>query len=443
MREDRPEAVMTRQSPGSLVLEPDLLYVDGALRPGLALATQAGRIVEVGPAAGRGTRLPGRAVVPGTVNAHNHSFQSLVRGFGDDLRFADWRDRGIYRYSLGLGPEEVYVGALFAFGEMLTCGVTTVADFFYLHDQGNANAEAVIRAARDLGIRLVLARAFYDWARGPVKYRERPDDAARRCRDLMAAVAGDPLVTVHPAPHSPHAASAAMIEAGAAVSADTGTPCHIHVAEAPYEVEQVRAEHGTTPLRYLDRLGAVTARTLVVHGCWLDDGEWDLMAARGAKLAYNPSSNMFLGDGITPLPRALARGIPVALGTDGGCSNNQVSVFGEMRMAALLQKVAALDSTALTAAQAFRMGTEWGGLALDLPVGRLAAGCRADLVVLDLDHPSLQPPQRASTHLVYALDPRAIREVYVEGRCVYADGDLIGVPLRRIVERVREVTRDW
>jgi 5-methylthioadenosine/S-adenosylhomocysteine deaminase len=426
-----------------VLLEPDLLFADGVLRAGLELEVDVGRIARVGAATGRGRRLPGRALLPGTVNAHNHSFQSLVRGFGDDMRFADWRDRGIYRYSLGLGPGDVYVGALFAFGEMLTYGVTTVADFFYLHDQGNDNAHAVIRAARDLGIRLVLARAFYDWPRGPAKYRESPDDASRRCRELMAAVKGDPLVAVQPAPHSPHAASPAMIEAGAALSAETGAPCHVHVAEAPYEVEQTKAEHGTTPLRYLERHGAVTPRTLAVHGCWLDDGEWDLMAERGARLAYNPSSNMFLGDGVTPLRKALSRGITVALGTDGGCSNNQVSVFTEMRMAALLQKVAALDSTALTAAEAFRMGTEGGGVALDLPVGRLASGYRGDLVTVDLEHLSLQPPQRAASHLVYALDPRAIREVYVEGRLVFADGDLTTVPVRRIVEQVRRVTAGW
>lgn len=426
-----------------VLLEPDLLHVDGALRPGLALALVGGRIDAVVPATGGGRRLAGRALVPGTVNAHNHSFQSLVRGFGDDLRFADWRDQGIYRYSLDLGPDEVYVGALLAFGEMLGYGVTTVADFFYLHDGGNDNAQAVIRAARDLGIRLVLARAFYDWARGPAKYRETPDDAARRCRELMGAVAGDPLVSVQPAPHSPHAASPAMIEAGAAVSAETATPMHVHVAEARYEVEQTKAEHGTTPLRFLDRHGAVTSRTLVVHGCWLDEGEWAMLGRRGGKLAYNPSSNMFLGDGITPLGTAMSHGVTVALGTDGGCSNNQVSVFGEMRMAALLQKVAALDSTALTAPEVFRMGTEGGGVALDLPVGRLAPGYRADLVAIDLEHLSMLPPQRAATHLVYALDPRAIREVYVEGRLVYGEGDLVGVPRQRIAEAVRRVTAAW
>src|SRR5215468_2367191 len=102
-------------------------------------------------------------MLPGTVNAHNHSFQSLLRGFGDDLGFLEWRDRALYRYSPRLGREGVSVGALLAFGEMLLHGVTTVCDFFYLQDGANDNARAVIDAARSLGIRVVLARAFYDW----------------------------------------------------------------------------------------------------------------------------------------------------------------------------------------------------------------------------------------------------------------------------------------
>ena len=107
-------------------------------------------------------------IAPGTVNAHTHSFQSLVRGISDDLPFFRWRDEGIYRVAPRLGPDEIYAGALLTFGEMLRYGVTTVADFFYVHAGGNDNDEAVIRAARELGIRLVLARAMYDWRGAPV-----------------------------------------------------------------------------------------------------------------------------------------------------------------------------------------------------------------------------------------------------------------------------------
>ncbi|HYM92001.1 MAG TPA: amidohydrolase family protein, partial [bacterium] len=167
-------------------------------------------------------------IVPGTVNTHTHSFQSLVRGISDDLPFFRWRDQGIYRIAPRLGPDEIYAGALLTFAEMLRCGVTTVADFFYVHAGGYANVEAVIRAARDLGIRLVLVRAMYDWPGAPAVYQETVDEAVRRCEDLLSRYAGDPMVTVCPAPHSPHAASPEMIAAGARLAARAGTRWHIH-----------------------------------------------------------------------------------------------------------------------------------------------------------------------------------------------------------------------
>jgi len=139
-------------------------------------------------------------IVPGTVNTHTHSFQSLVRGISDDLPFFRWRDEGIYRISPHLGPDEIYTGALLTFGEMLRYGVTTVADFFYVHAGGNDNDEAVIRAARDLGIRLVLARTMYDWGGAPAAYRETVNEAVRRCEALLDRYAGDPMVAICPAP---------------------------------------------------------------------------------------------------------------------------------------------------------------------------------------------------------------------------------------------------
>ncbi len=142
-----------------MLLTSDVALVDGVVREKFALRVEAGAIVAVGARAGLAR--PGEAVVdlgrramlPGTVNAHNHSFQSLLRGFGDDLPFLEWRDRALYRFSPRLGREGVYTGALFAFAEMALHGVTTVCDFFYLNDGGNDNARAVIAAARALGMR--------------------------------------------------------------------------------------------------------------------------------------------------------------------------------------------------------------------------------------------------------------------------------------------------
>jgi 5-methylthioadenosine/S-adenosylhomocysteine deaminase len=381
-------------------------------------------------------------VVPGTVNTHAHSFQSLVRGFSDDLPFFRWRDEGIYRISPHLAPDEIYAGALLTFGEMLRSGVTTVADFFYVHAGGNDNAEAVIRAAGDLGIRLILARTMYDWNGAPAAYQETAAQAVRRCAALIDRHAGDPMVAICPAPHSPHAASPEMIVAGARLAEAAGTRWHIHVAEGRYEVEMITRDHGRPPLHWLDHLGVVTDRMVAIHCVWLAEDEIRVMGARGAKLAYCPASNMFLGDGITNIPLMLAAGVTVGLGTDGPCSNNRASVFDEMRTASLLQKLSTLNGATLPAETALAMGTRNGGLVLGLPVGEIAPGYRADLVTLDLGDLSLLPPGPVLKHLVHALHPAAIERVVVAGRTVVERGRLLTVPEQEIAARVTRATED-
>jgi 5-methylthioadenosine/S-adenosylhomocysteine deaminase len=426
-------------------LLPELVYADGRFRPGLAVDVADGRIAAIAPAAdpARGVRLPGKALLPGTVNAHCHTFQSLLRGLGDDLDFAGWRDRVLYPFSARLDRDGIGLGAAFAFAEMLRHGVTTCVDFFYLHDGGNDNAEAVIAAARAVGIRLVLARSMYDWEGAPGRYRETPAEAARRVRELVAAHRHDPTVDVHAAPHSPHGASPAMIRAGWEVAEAENVPMHIHVAEGRYEGERTLREHGATPVRHLDRLGVLGARTIAVHAVWLDDEEIALMGARGAALAYCPSSNMFLGDGVTRLPELLRAGVRVGLGTDGGCTNNRLSVFEEMRMASLLQRVRLLDGGALGAATAFALGTESAAGILGLEAGRIDVGRLADFVAVDLGHASLHPPTDLLANVVFAMSPQAVTDVWVHGERVVEAGRLTRASEAELLARVRALTRDW
>jgi 5-methylthioadenosine/S-adenosylhomocysteine deaminase len=436
--------------PGLTILAPELCYAAGALHPEWAVAIEDGRIVADGPratvAAGRAdpvVPLPGRVLLPGGVNAHTHSFQSLLRGLGDDLDFMSWRDRVLYPFSRRLDARGIEVGAAFAFAEMLRHGITTVVDFFYIQAGGNANAEAAIRAARRVGIRLVLARAFYDWDGAPPEYRESVAEATGRCRALMAACVDEPTVSVQPAPHSLHGASPEMVRAAAEVAEAAGVPFHIHVAEYRAEREAIERRHGLTPVRFLDKLGVLGPRLIGVHCVWLDEGELALLAERGAKVAYCPSANMILGDGVTRLREMRRLGIPVALGTDGGCTNNRLSIFEEMRMAALLQKVTHLDGTAFTAEEAFRLGTVAGGEVLGLPLGEIAPGRLADLVALDLGHPSLHPPGRLLKNIVYALSPQAVTDVWVHGASVVRDGRLVTIDEAALLADVRALTRDW
>lgn len=424
----------------------DLVLTPEGWRRDAAVTLEGGRIAALEPASPPrpgDVRLAGKALLPGTVNAHCHTFQSLLRGLGDDLDFMGWRDRVLYPFSERLDREAIALGAAFAFAEMLLHGATTCVDFFYLQDEGNENAEAVIEAARRVGIRLVLARTLYDWEGAPKRYRETVADAARRTRELIARHRGDPTVVVHPAPHSPHGASPAMIRAGRDVAEEAGTPFHIHVAEGRYEGERTRREHGATPIRYLDRLGVLGPRMIGVHCVWLDDEEVALMGARGAALAYCPSSNMFLGDGITRLPELLRAGVRAGLGTDGGCTNNRLSVFEEMRMASLLQRVRLLDGAAFPAETAFALGTRGGAAVLGLEAGQVAPGLLADLVAVDLGHPSLHPPTDLLKSVVYAMSPQAITDVWVHGRRVVEGGRLRSVDAAELLARVRELTRGW
>ncbi len=429
----------------------DAAVVDGVARGATAILAEDGVIVAVGdpadvPADGADeivwTR---RAVIPGTVNAHNHSFQSLLRGIGDDLPFLEWRDQALYRYSPRLGPEGMATAALFAFGEMLLHGVTTVCDFYYLNAQGNDHASATIEAARRLGMRIVLARCFYDWDGAPAAYRETIPQAVANFQALHARYRDKVrhLVTVQPAPHSQHGATPEMIEAGAGCAADAGEPWHIHLAEESYQVDQSLERFGARPLHAVAKLQVDMSAMIAVHGCWFDEGERALLAERGSCLAYCPGSNMFLGDGVTDLVDLVKRGVRVGLGTDGGCSNNRVSVFDEMRMAALLQKVHRTNGQAIDAETCFRLGTRTAGEVLRLPIGRIAVGYRCDLVALDLDDPSLWPAQALEKNVVYSLSPRAVTDVVVDGSEVVASRRLCNVALSEIQARVVALTRGW
>lgn len=433
---------------------PDLLYTGKAFAPGQAVAVEGGKIIETGPAVQLQKKYPqasrnqwtGLILIPGTVNVHNHCFQSLLRGIAVDRPFLEWRDQALYRYSARFSPEDIYTGALFAFGEMMKCGVTTVSDFFYLHNFGIESDEMVVRAARDVGIRLVLARTMYDWDGAPSGYVESVPQAVKNTRLLAKKYNGSGMVTVLPAPHSLHAASLDMIRAGHALAKELGTCFHIHVAEEPFEVEQVQKSYdGLTPVELLDKIGVVDEHTVIVHGVWLKDSEIRCLGERGGKLAYCPSSNMFLADGITNIPAMLHAGVLIGLGSDGACSNNRISVFEEMRMTALLQKAHTHNAMCINYQQAFQMGTENGGALLQLPIGQIRPGFCADFVGIRLDDMSIQPispsGEQILPNIVYSMQPSAIAKVVINGCQTVQNGTLLTIPEPEILRHVSHTMR--
>ncbi|MEZ4576150.1 MAG: amidohydrolase family protein [Vampirovibrionales bacterium] len=305
----------------------EFLYTDNQRLPDTAFEVQGGVILQRKPISALSdeesaklVHYSGCAITPGFVNSHNHSFQSLLKGICDDADFFTWRDDGLYKYARLMTADDLYAGAMFAFAEMLKCGITTVCDFFYINDQANDNAKAIIAAARDLGIRLTMARTLYDWDGAPDRFIESVDVAVANTKALMDDYANDPLVHVVPAPHSLHGASEALIKAGCELSAAYHRPFHMHIAEGQYERQMMLDKHGLTPIQYLDKLGVLTDRLVGIHCVWLDDTDIDRMAGAGTKLSYNPSSNMALGDGVTKIRQMLDAGITISLGTDGAAA---------------------------------------------------------------------------------------------------------------------------
>ncbi len=422
-----------------------------------------GRIEATGDAGGLASdnrvEHPGAVLIPGFVNSHSHSFQVLLRGYSEQARdFRDWVDRFMYPLVEQISQEQIALGAQICFAEMLQAGTTTVGEFYYIHNGlggeplGNTYAREAIAAARQLGMRIVLLRTMYDQGvkPGQARFKETVDAAVAHTRELAAEFADDPLVTVAPAPHSLHGASAEMIQAGMALAEELDSPMHIHLAEQQSDLAYSMERYGTTPLRALDELGLVNDRLVLVHGCWLDQEECELLGARGRGLAYNPLTNMALGDGITPLPELLRAGVSVSLGTD---ANHKLSIPDEVRAAAFLQRVKALEMGVLTSlpprdgvSALFDMATGAGARNLGVPVGRLTACEWADFLVVDRDHPSLlpagiDPGQALIDAILFSMVPQtAVRSVFVGGRIVLSEGRSESVNPADLYYRLNDLT---
>lgn len=409
--------------------------VGGAVRDDYAFVVRDGTIVSAGDYPGvrsGASSLVERAfpadrlVVPGFINGHSHAYQILLRGWADDLDFATWRSDALYRVVPQLTPDDVYWTFVAAFSEMLAAGITTVAEFFYLNGEGNARAEAAIRAARDTGIRLIFARTWMDADYAPPQFRESADLAAERTRELMKS---HPEANVCVAPHSLHAASHEMMRAAAEFARENDCMLHVHVAEAAYEGKQTLEKFNRTPIALLEDLGALNERTVAIHAIYISDDDRRKIAASGARVVHNPMTNQYLGDGICDVRALRALGVSVGVGTD---ADVRPSLFEEMRAVALLQKILHLDGSASRAADAYAMGTSEGARALRVSAGDLVAGCAADFLVLDASEiDPWSPPVNA---LVYRGQDAWLQAAFVGGRRVY-----VGEP-SPLARRARDAT---
>jgi len=403
-----------------------------------ALVIDEGRIMAVLPTAEAvsqytaATRLelPAHALLPGLVNAHTHAAMNLLRGLADDLPLMEWLQHHIWpAEQRWIGAEFVHDGTQAAMAEMLRGGVTCFNDMYFF-------PEVVAAAARACGMRACVGLIVVDF---PTAWAADAQSYLDKGVALHAALRGEPLLRTVFAPHAPYTVSDAPLARIRELADELDIPIHIHLHETAAEVEQAQARRGRRPLELLDDLGLLSPRLLAVHMTQLTEAEIARIATAGVQVIHCPESNLKLASGFCPVARLLAAGVNVALGTDGAASNNDLNLFGEMRTAALLAKAVAGDAAALPAHQALRLATLNGARALGLErdIGSLEPGKWADVIAVDLGTIEAEPVYQPVSQLVYATGRQQVSDVWVAGRRLLKNRELITLEREDIVRRVR------
>ena len=405
-----------------------------------AIAIDEGRILAILPREEAATRyhaglcldLDQHVLIPGLINAHTHASMTLLRGLADDLPLMTWLQDHIWPVEARwVGPDFVNDGAQLAMAEMLRGGTTCFNDMYMF-------PEVVAAAARACGIRTCVGLIAFDF---PTGYAQSMDEYLAKGLQLHDDLRADPLVRAAFAPHAPYTVSASALERIGRLADDMSLPIHIHVHETAAEVARFQAEHGCRPLERLEQLGLLSARLLAVHMTQLEPTEIERLAQAGAHVAHCPESNLKLASGFCPAGRLDNAGVNVAIGTDGAASNNDLDLFGELRVAALLGKAVAGDAAALPAARVLRMATLGGARALGLEteIGSLTPGKAADIVAVDFGQLETEPVYNPISQLVYATSRHQVTDVWVAGRRLLANRQLTTLDSAELIRRAR----DW
>jgi len=394
-----------------------------------------------------------RLLLPGLVNAHSHAFQRLIRGRTEYVAagqerddFWSWREL-MYRAANALDPEGVYVASRQAFVEMALAGTTAVGEFHYLHHAPDGTpyrdrlelARQVIRAAREVGLRIALLRVGY--ARAGFGKPENPrqrrfidpslEEVVEDAVALRDATRGDPHVVVGLAPHSVRAVPRPWLEQ-LAREAPKGMPIHLHAAEQPAEIAACREEHGRTPVELLDEVGLLREGVTLVHAIHLTDDEVRRVGASGATVCACPSTERNLGDGVVRADELLRAGSPICLGTDSHASVDLLDearqLEGHLRLVRLRRAVmdpGGGDPDGL-AVRLLRSASARGAWSLGLEgVGYLEPKQSADFFTVDLESLALAGWSEESLlpALLLSGAPGAVREVMVGGRWILTEGE--------------------
>lgn len=370
--------------------------------------------------------LGGRIVIPGLVNAHTHSPMTLFRGTSDDMPLHRWLNERIWPLEEHLDDEAVYWGSMLAIAEMIAGGVCAFNDMYFLTEQ-------TARAVEQMHIRATL----------PLAMTCQSDDPDAIADKLAPAIAffqrfhnkAQKRLRVTLAPHAEYTCSPAFLRECGIQAKRLGAAIHIHISETLDEHEACKKRHGKTPIELLEALGVLDVPVMAAHCVFVEEEDIRIMADHNVTVAHCPGSNLKLGSGIAPLHKFIDAGVHVALGTDGAASNNNLNMFEEMQLAALLQKGVQRNAELVNAEQALAMATLNGALALQTGGGKVEAGSKADLCVLDINKPHMMPLSNALHNIVYSAQASDVWMNMVDGEVLYHAGHYSRLDLPRVMEQ--------
>lgn len=405
---------------GGIKITEDEVWVDG------------GRIVYVGPAKEdmpafrRQIDLKGDLLMPGFKNAHTHTAMVFLRSYADDMPLQEWLYDKVFPHEGKLTPEAIYEFTRLGIMEYLSSGITASFDM-YFHNEAYAKANV------DCGFRTVICSAMNDF----------DSDITNIEREYLRFNNYDELVSYRLGIHAEYTTSRERMEYMASLAEKYKAPCYMHCAETKTEVDGCIERYGLTPPRLLDEMGLFKYGGGGFHCTWMSDEDIELFARKGIYAITNPASNLKLASGIAPVDRMLAAGVPMAIGTDGAASNNALDMFREMYLASCLQKVVSGDAAAGKAGDILTMACVGGARAMGLEdCDDIAPGKKADLVVIDLQRPNMQPVNNIAKNLVYAGSKENVRLTMVNGKVLYENREFfIGEEPATIYGRAAELNR--
>ncbi len=349
----------------------------------------------------------GRLIMPGLINTHTHTSMTLMRNLYEDMELMTWLNDHVWPFEAQIGEDDIEAGSRLSIAEMLLGGTTTFVDMYF-------SMSRVAKAVESMGIRALLTETL-------IVGRE--ESFLANLSELVDAVKGSTLLSAGVAPHAPYTIPPQSAKVAAQAAQKYNLPINTHLWETIAEPDMV----GRNPVEYFAECGFLSPTTIAAHCVHLDSDAIETMKSCGCTVSHCPESNMKLASGVAPLVEMHRAGVRCTIGTDGVCSNNDLDMWGEMRSAALLQRVATLDPVAITAFEILRMATVNGACAVghEGELGIIKEGALADIIMVDTLRPHHRPNHNLISSLVFCAQPSDVVMTMVAGKILVMDGQLL------------------